>query len=44
MTLDAIRAYLDAHPKMKRADYKVPHMGCAGTAANMVLHVAGKAR
>jgi predicted nucleotide-binding protein (sugar kinase/HSP70/actin superfamily) len=43
MTLDAIRAYLDAHPKMKRADYKVPHMGCAGTAANMVLHVARKA-
>jgi hypothetical protein len=44
MTLDAIRTYLDAHPTMKRADYKVPHMGCAATAANMILHVAAKAR
>jgi hypothetical protein len=42
MTLDAVRAYLDAHPKMKRADYKVPHMGCAGTGANLILHVAQK--
>jgi predicted nucleotide-binding protein (sugar kinase/HSP70/actin superfamily) len=42
MTLDAIRAYRDYHPKMKQADYKVPHTGCAGTAANMVLHVARK--
>jgi hypothetical protein len=43
MTLDQVRAYLDAHPKMKRATYRVPHMGCAGQAANLVLHVARKA-
>jgi hypothetical protein len=43
MSLAAIRAYVDGHPRMKRADYKVPHMGCAGTAANMILHVARKA-
>ena len=42
MTLDAIRAYLDAHPAMKRGDYKIPHMGCAGAGANLVLHVAQK--
>ena len=40
MTLEQVRAYLDAHPAMKRATYRVPHMGCAGQAANLVLHVA----
>src|SRR5258705_12898590 len=44
MTLDQVRAYLDAHPKMKRATYRVPHMGCAGQAANLVLHVAQRAK
>ncbi len=44
MTLDQVRAYLDAHPKMKRATYRVPHRGCAGTAANLVLHVAQQAK
>jgi predicted nucleotide-binding protein (sugar kinase/HSP70/actin superfamily) len=44
MTLEAVRAYLDAHPKMKRATYRVPHRGCAGRAANLVLDVAAKAR
>src|SRR6267142_936075 len=44
MTIEQVRAYLDAHPKMKRATYRVPHMGCAGQAANLVLHVAQKAR
>ena len=43
MTLEQVRAYLDAHPRMKRATYRVPHMGCAGQAANLVLHVARKA-
>ena len=42
MTLDAIHAYLDAHPAMKRGDYKIPHMGCAGAGANLILHVAQK--
>jgi predicted nucleotide-binding protein (sugar kinase/HSP70/actin superfamily) len=44
MTLDEVRAYVDAHPEMKRATYRVPHLGCAGQAANLVLHVAQKAR
>ena len=41
LTLDEVRAYVDAHPKMKQATYRVPHDGrAAGTAARMVLHVA----
>jgi predicted nucleotide-binding protein (sugar kinase/HSP70/actin superfamily) len=44
MTLAEVRAYLDAHPAMKRATYNVPPMGCAGQAANLVLHVARRAR
>jgi predicted nucleotide-binding protein (sugar kinase/HSP70/actin superfamily) len=44
MTLDQVRAYLDAQPKMNRATYRVPHLGCAGQAANLVLHVAQKAK
>ncbi|MEX2223450.1 MAG: hypothetical protein WEG40_16805 [Candidatus Rokuibacteriota bacterium] len=44
MTLHQVRAYLAAHPRMKRATYNVPHMGCAGQAANLVLHVAQRAK
>jgi predicted nucleotide-binding protein (sugar kinase/HSP70/actin superfamily) len=44
MTLEAVRAYLDAHPRMKRATYRVPHRGCVGRAANLVLDVAARAR
>ena len=44
MTLEQVRGYLDAHPEMKRATYRVPHRGCAGQAANLVLHVAQQAR
>src|SRR5437867_794811 len=41
LTLDEVRAYVDAHPKMKQATYRVPHDGrAAGTAARMALHVA----
>jgi predicted nucleotide-binding protein (sugar kinase/HSP70/actin superfamily) len=42
VTVDEARAYLDAHPEMKRATYRVPHLGAAGTAANMLMHVAGR--
>src|SRR6059036_1865195 len=43
LTLDEVRAYLDAHPEMKKATYRVPHDGrAAGTAAKMVLHIATK--
>jgi predicted nucleotide-binding protein (sugar kinase/HSP70/actin superfamily) len=40
LTVDQVRAHLDAHPEMKRATYRVPHAGVVGTAANLVLHVA----
>ncbi|MGH7390557.1 MAG: hypothetical protein ACREM3_14030 [Candidatus Rokuibacteriota bacterium] len=40
LTVEQVRAYLDDHPKMKRATYRVPHLHAAGTAANLVLHVA----
>lgn len=39
-SLDEIRAYVAAHPKLRRPFYRVPqHKGIAGTAANFVLHV-----
>ena len=38
--LDEIRAYVDRHPELRRALYRVPRReGVAGTAANFVLHV-----
>jgi predicted nucleotide-binding protein (sugar kinase/HSP70/actin superfamily) len=40
LTLDEVRAYVDKHPEMKRATYRVPHGDAAGVAADMVLHVA----
>jgi predicted nucleotide-binding protein (sugar kinase/HSP70/actin superfamily) len=41
LTLDEVRAYVDAHPEMRKATYKVPHDGtAAGTAARLVLDVA----
>jgi predicted nucleotide-binding protein (sugar kinase/HSP70/actin superfamily) len=41
VTVDEARAYLDAHPPMRRATYRVPHDGTvAGTAAKMIVHVA----
>jgi len=40
-TLDELRAYVDAHPEMKRPTYIVPKAdGVCGRAANFVLHVA----
>jgi len=41
LTVDEVRAYIEAHPLMKRATYRVPRSGAvAGTGANMVLEVA----
>jgi len=41
--VDEVRAYLHAHPEMKKATYKIPHDNqAAGTAAKTVLHVAAK--
>jgi predicted nucleotide-binding protein (sugar kinase/HSP70/actin superfamily) len=40
-TLDEMRAYVDAHPELKRATYAVPKQDeVIGRAANFVLHVA----
>jgi hypothetical protein len=30
-------------PEMRKATYRVPHQGVAGTAANFALHLAGSA-
>jgi hypothetical protein len=41
LTLDDCRAYVDAHPEMKRPLYHVPHSkGVVGLAPNFVLHIA----
>jgi hypothetical protein len=29
----------DAHPELKRATYRAPHDGVAGTAANLIVHL-----
>jgi predicted nucleotide-binding protein (sugar kinase/HSP70/actin superfamily) len=42
LTVDKIRAYEKDHPELTRATYRVPHEGAAGTAANYVLHLAGR--
>jgi predicted nucleotide-binding protein (sugar kinase/HSP70/actin superfamily) len=44
-SLDELRSYVDDHPHLKRALYKVPHQeGIAGTAAQFALHVDGLMR
>src|SRR5262245_58451319 len=42
LSIEAVRAYLEAHPDLKRATYRVPHGDAVGTAANLVLHVAAR--
>ena len=43
LTLEECRAYVDAHPEMKRPMYQVPHTkGVVGTAANFALHIADR--
>jgi len=44
LTTERARELLDAFPEMKRATWKVPRYGAAGTAANLVHHLARKAR
>jgi predicted nucleotide-binding protein (sugar kinase/HSP70/actin superfamily) len=42
-SLDELKAYVDAHPEMKKALYVVPKAdGVVGRAANFVLHVAAR--
>jgi hypothetical protein len=41
LTLDEVRAYVAARPAMRLATYSISRNGlAAGTAANLVLHVA----
>jgi predicted nucleotide-binding protein (sugar kinase/HSP70/actin superfamily) len=40
LTVDAIRKYEKRHPELRRASYRVPHLGYAGVAANYVKHLA----
>jgi predicted nucleotide-binding protein (sugar kinase/HSP70/actin superfamily) len=40
VSLADVRAYLDAHPEMRKATYRIPRDGVVGTAANLVRHVA----
>ena len=44
LTLEAIRRYEEKHPQVRRATYRVPHLGCAGIAANYVMHLASNGR
>ena len=40
LTLEEVRNYEEDHPEIKRATYRIPHYGYAGTSANYVMHVA----
>jgi predicted nucleotide-binding protein (sugar kinase/HSP70/actin superfamily) len=40
LTLAQARERLARHPHLRRAGARIPHRGVAGTAANLVLHVA----
>jgi predicted nucleotide-binding protein (sugar kinase/HSP70/actin superfamily) len=40
LTIAAARARLDKNPVMRKATYRVPHRGRAGTAANLIAHIA----
>jgi predicted nucleotide-binding protein (sugar kinase/HSP70/actin superfamily) len=45
LSLEECRAYVDAHPELKRPMYLVPQVkGVVGTAANFVLHLAERMR
>jgi hypothetical protein len=41
LTVEEVRVYVEARPAMRAATYPIPRKGlAAGTAANLVLHVA----
>jgi predicted nucleotide-binding protein (sugar kinase/HSP70/actin superfamily) len=42
LTTERARTYLEAHPEMKKATYRVPRDGVTGTAANLLLDLAGR--
>jgi predicted nucleotide-binding protein (sugar kinase/HSP70/actin superfamily) len=39
LTFERARAFIEDHPEMKKATYRVPHCGAAGTAASLILHI-----
>ncbi|RMH79445.1 MAG: hypothetical protein D6674_07885 [Acidobacteria bacterium] len=40
LTVERVREFEEERPELRRATYKVPHYGYAGTSANYVMHVA----
>lgn len=42
LTVERIREYEAEHPELRRATYRVPHMGYAGAAANYVHYLSQK--
>jgi len=40
LTVEDIRDFEEKHPELRKATYRVPHYGYAGTASNYVMHVA----
>ena len=42
LTLEEARARLAVDPALRRATSRVPHLGRAGTGANLVMHLAGR--
>jgi predicted nucleotide-binding protein (sugar kinase/HSP70/actin superfamily) len=44
LTLEGVRRLEERNPAVRRATYRIPHLNCAGTAANYVLHLAGNKR
>jgi len=41
-TVETARQAVEAHKKIKSASYVIPHDGVAGTAANVLVHLAGR--
>jgi hypothetical protein len=39
VTVEDIRAYEAKHPEVRRATYRIPHMGYPGTGANYITHL-----
>jgi hypothetical protein len=42
MSHEQVRAEVEARPQLRRATWRVPRYGVAGTAANLALHVAAR--
>jgi predicted nucleotide-binding protein (sugar kinase/HSP70/actin superfamily) len=40
LTLEQLRQIEEKHPKVKKATYRIPHMGYASMASNYALHLA----